>query len=183
MKRDKLGRKYMECEKCKRRLSRIEYRGKTKFICKYCQKKNRKTKYDSDIIQKFLKKGDDSRVLTFEVTVNNSDYHYIDGKPVQGLLKASKYFRARLHNLIEYKGYKLLCPYCKTEMVKKDGKWICYDCYHVEMQNINRLNEMFRKVRRYSYLCPKCLKEGTDVIMKITKLSGRYLCKRCNHLE
>lgn len=94
---DKWGRKYLCCGKCKRRLRKIDYRGKTKLICHNCYKKNtHKSKDDSQFIEKKI---NEDIMVRLEITKNNRNWHYVDGKPVMGFKNALNYFKIKCYNL------------------------------------------------------------------------------------
>lgn len=97
-KKDKWGRRYIECSKCGRRIKKIA--GNIKFVCNSCYKKSKhKAKDGSQFITKELKRGREKMKVILEITEHNRNWHYVNGKPVLGFQKAINYFRAMIHTL------------------------------------------------------------------------------------
>lgn len=97
---DKWGRKFLACGKCKKRLKKVEYLGRTKFICAKCFDADKHTPlHGSSFMRKVFKKGKEKREITLEITQRNRNWHYLNGRPVQGFENAIKSFRAVCHRL------------------------------------------------------------------------------------
>lgn len=105
--RDKWGREYLDCGKCGRRLKKLEYTGRTRFICLKCHKtENHKQNKNSTFMRRVFQKGNKKLEVILEITQNNRNWHYLNGHPVQSLKKVINSFRAKCHTLTDRDRYK-----------------------------------------------------------------------------
>lgn len=103
---DKWGREYLDCYQCGKRLRKLEYMGRTKFICVKCHKAGiHKPSDNSSFFKRVFKRQRKTKEVILEITQNNRNWHYLNGRPVQGFQKALKGFRAACHTLLHREKY------------------------------------------------------------------------------
>lgn len=103
---DKWGREYIDCHKCGKRLRKLEFMGRTKFICIQCHKAGTHTPLEnSTFIRRTFKKNRKTKEMLLEITQKNRNWHYLNGRPVQGFKKAINSFRATCHTLVHRRDY------------------------------------------------------------------------------
>lgn len=106
---DEWGRKFLACGKCKKRLKKVEFIGKVRFVCSRCFKAGKHSPLEgSSFMRKLFKKGREKREVVLEVTQRNRNWHYLNGRPVMGFENALKAFRATCHRLQHRDKYELI---------------------------------------------------------------------------
>ena len=109
IKKDKMNRPYYECSVCKHRMKKIEHLGKTKLVCFTCRKKQGHHPGEfSQFMKSSLVRGKEKREVILEITQKNRNWHYVDCHPILGLKKAINYYRIKIFDLTNNKGYKVI---------------------------------------------------------------------------
>lgn len=103
---DKWGRIYLSCNKCKKRLRKLENRGTTKFKCFNCLSHERhKPLPDSMFMERSFKNGKEIIKVILEITEGSGNWHYLNGKAIRGFRKAKNNFSSLIHRLEHKNGF------------------------------------------------------------------------------
>jgi len=119
-------------------MKRVSVYSKVKHVCPNCIKKSNHTAKDSSQFMSCVVKGPrEIKEIVLEITTKNRNWHYLDGKPVQGLGRAIKYFRAKRWDYINKRNWRLVCPECYSKgevigmKISSFKNFVCEQCNNV----------------------------------------------------